>query len=453
MVETQSELFMDISREEDSSYFLGIRVSAIVETIILSAILVGFNEFFGDGKRYLDSTPSPFGIVVILITLQYGMREGLMAVVISILCSYLGNIPAERPEETLFDYQVRLAWKPVVWFITAFIVGHIIGRYKTNKQELLNYLKKTEKENKVITEGYLSLKAVKENLEVQLAGQLKTAAATFKAFKSLGYVNPSQILMNLSAVVVPILNPKKFSVYFLGPNGFEPVASHGWSRDEKYKRRFEVNDQLYQSILSEHKILTIMNQDDERILDGEGVLAAPLIDSETHEIFGMIKIEEMEFQELNISSLETFKTLCELIGLSYNNAKQHKYLEENAIFSSETAFFSHAFYKTLSSILEAIAKRLKFPLAQINIKFNYHPSESEAEPYFVSSVLYLLLKEVLPSDALTFHGKRRWMQFIILLPGNNEVDAQKIQEIIELAMKKNDELSNYQVMFEIEMLH
>lgn len=304
----------------------------------------------------------------------------------------------------------------------------------------------------MITEAYQNLKAVKENLEIHLAGQLKTAAATFKSFKSLGSFNPSEILLNLASVVVPVLNPKKFSVYFIGPNGFEPATSYGWDTHEKYRRRFGTGDQLYQAILGGQKILSVVNPEDERILDGEGILAAPLIESETHEIFGMLKIEEMEFSDLSIGKLETFKTLCDLIGLSYTNARQYKKLQENTIASAETPFYTYNFYALQKKIFENIAKEATLPISQISLKFGYHPSENRSEPAFVSSVLYMLLKEILPETAMVFHGKRKWMDFIILLPSATLSEAEKIKEVLKESMENNDLLKMQSPSFAVEAL-
>lgn len=306
----------------------GLRVSAVIEIILFLGILTGLNSIFGDGNRFFETVPHPFWMIIIIVAAQYGFREGLLAVFLSTFFLYFYNVPPQKPEETLFDYEVRLAWYPVIWFITAFILGQIRSKQESDKAELLERAERAEKEANTITEEYINLKSVKESLEIHLAGQLKTTAATFRSFKSLGSVNPSQILMNLPSVIVPILNPKKFSVYFFGANGFEPVTAYGWGNEEKYKRRFEVDDRFTQAILTGYRVLTVVNSDDEKILDQQGVMAGPIMDHETHAIIGMLKIEEMSFEDFSLGTLETFKTLCDLIGLSYTNARQYKKMRD-----------------------------------------------------------------------------------------------------------------------------
>ena len=54
-----------------------------------------------------------------------------------------------------------------------------------------------------------------------------------------------------------------------------------------------------------------------------------MIDSETGEVFGMLKIEKMDLLEFNLSRLETFRIVCELIGTAYSNAKRFKKLQQD----------------------------------------------------------------------------------------------------------------------------
>lgn len=430
----------------------GVRIRALIETLLFLTILVIFNNIFGDGKRFIDSVPHPFWIIIILISAQYGMVEGFLAVILSTLFLYIGNVPSQKPEETLFDYDVHLVWLPVMWFITAFVLGQIRLRFLNERKELVEKVAKREKEAETITEAFQKLKIIKENLEVQVASQLMTVAATFKSFESLEITKPSEILLNLSSVIVPILNPKKFSVYFSGPNGFEPAMSFGWEANENYKRRFGTQDLLYQAILGGQSILSVVNPEDEKIFQGEGILAAPLIDSETHEVFGMLKIEEMELKQLSNSTMETFKTLCDLIGLSYTNARQFKKLEENIIISTETPFYSNQFYIVQKHMFEILSKHGHFPLSQIHLKFDYHFIKNKAEPYFVNSVLYILLKEILPETAMAFHGKRKWMDFIILLPLTHLEEAERIQQQVQKSILSNEYLKVYNTSYEVVSL-
>ena len=52
----------------------------------------------------------------------------------------------------------------------------------------------------------------------------------------------------------------------------------------------------------------------EAALMGQGLIAGPLIDPASGKLVGMLKIEEMAFLDLNVSSLQTFKTMAEAVS-------------------------------------------------------------------------------------------------------------------------------------------
>lgn len=426
---------------------LGIRVSAVLEVLIFLSVLILFDRLFGDGKRFIDYSLHPFWVIILLVTVQYGTLEGIMAALLSTLFLYVGNVPIQKPEETHFDYEIKLALVPTIWFITAFILGEIRTRQEREKQTIQKELDLALVETKTITESYENLRQVKENLEVLLAGQLRTSAMIYKTFKALSTLNPNLIILNLEKVVQPILNPKKFSIYTLGVDGLQPVTCYGWSDEEKYVRRFPVETAFYRTIVGKQHLLCVINPEDEKILGKEGIVAAPLIDSETGEIFGMIKVEEMDFLELNMINLETFKTLCELIGLAYAHAREYQKTESHSMYSFTELLLSHPFYLIQIEYLKRLAQMNHFPLTQMVIK------EEQTGQDFEEALFCLLLQEILPKTVQLFHGKKRLGEVIVVFPGLTVEQVQPYTSLILNALKNNDILAQKQPTFHIQPVY
>lgn len=424
----------------------GIRLSAIIEILVFLSLAVLFNKIWGDGQRFISYSIHPFWIIILLATVQYGTLEGILSTILSTLFMYAGNVPPQKVGETFFDYEVYLAWTPTLWFVTAFILGEIRMRLTHINQDLRLKLSLAQVEAKTITEAYEGIRRVKENLEVVLSGQLKTTAMTFKTFKALGSLNPNLIILNLDQVIQPILNSQKFSVYSVGSNGLEPVSSYGWSDDETYIRRFPPDTALYREIVGNQRLLCIINPDDEKILSGEGLLAAPLIEPDTGEIFGMLKIEKMVFLDLNVTNLEAFSTLCELIGMAYANAKLHQKAEQNALYSIPQILLSYNFYTVQSAYLSDLAEQMHFPLTQMTI------SETRQDADFEEAIFYLLLKEVLPKTAQVFHGKHRVRELIVLFPGMDLKQVESYIPLIKEAVNRNEILARKSLNFNLTAL-
>lgn len=432
----------------------GLRSTAIFETIAFLSVVVFLDYFFGKGTRFTNLAPHPFWIIVLLVTVQYGTVEGLFAALVSTLFLYVGNLPPQQAEESLFDYQLHLSILPVSWFIAAFILGEIRSRVDQDNINLQQQAKNTEKEVASITQAYDALKKIKESLEVQLASQLKSSAQSFKTFKSLGTLNPALILLSLDKVVLPTLNPKKFSVYSLGKNGFEPATSHGWSETDKFTLRFSQDHPLYDKIVGQQRVCCIINPEDENALLGEGILAAPLIDPDIGQVFGMLKIEEIDFNELNISNLESFKTICELIGIAYANARLHKKIEENGIYSQPSNFtiFSHQYYVIQSEYLKKCAEKYNLLFSQLVITMQ-KSLELKENDSLLRSAFFEMLKDLIPPTAQIFVGKGKGVQLIVLLPFMDKNGVDELISMILSAVEKHTLLNRIKLEFKIEMLN
>jgi hypothetical protein len=99
--------------------------------------------------------------------------------------------------------------------------------------------------------------------------------------------------------------------------------SEGWADSETvYARAFDGQSRLFQAVVGSHRTLVAAVEDDERVLGGEGLLAGPLLNVDSGEVIGMLKIEEMGFLDLSVTSIENFRLLCEWIGTAYAHARR-----------------------------------------------------------------------------------------------------------------------------------
>jgi len=399
-----------------------LHTSALIETLVFLIIATALNIFLGKGNRYLDICPHPFWIIVLLINVRYGTWDGLLTTLFCTVFLYFGNLPPQTNNETIFEYQYRLAITPVLWLIASLVLGGIRSALDKDYEDTKRELQTTRKQLDTITKSYQNLKNIKENLETRVASQLKTAASAYTSFKTLESLNPALILLNLSSIVLPILNPKKFSIWSNGEYGFEPATSHGWEENDTFARRFPIQHPLYQQMMKEKHVISTIHASDEQVLGKEGILAAPLIDPETGEIFGMLKIEDIDFVDLNIGNLWAFKNVCESIGYAYANARRFNKMEGNTIYSRNPLLLSPPLYIFLETYLKQLASKAGFPLTLLALK----PAgdiEAELENRLLSS-----FKKKLPDTALLFKHIGPPGSIDILLPNKNSQEAQTLMQ-------------------------
>ena len=214
---------------------LGVRLSALIETIVFLSVLVVLNLLFGSGDRFANVNPHPFWIIILVMSVQYGTAEGVMAALLATLFFYGGNIPQVRFDESLFEYRVRIASLPVLWMLTAIILGEMRTRIAYEREKYQKLAEDATREAREISSTYEVLKEKKEFLEVKLASEHRTLAVTYHSLRNLESMNPGHILFAFRDLISEITNPKKFSIYAYSDEGFEAIIHEGWEENEDRK--------------------------------------------------------------------------------------------------------------------------------------------------------------------------------------------------------------------------
>lgn len=430
---------------------LGIPYYAWSETILLLTLLLVMNQVLGDGKRWIDSQIQPFWVVVLLISAQYGTLAGLMSAAASTLFLYAGNLPDQKITETFFDYQFRLAFLPGLWIIVAFILGEIRMRLEDKNRHLENELTEMRKQADAVVSGYEKIKASKEYQELSIASQKHSAAALYQTFKYLGALNPAHILRDLDKIVVTALNPKKFSVYAWGANGFEAASSYGWTNNDHYLSRIPVGHPLYVEIADKRRLVCVVNQNDEKILDGQGLIAAPLIDTDSNEVFGFVKIEAVNYMEFNLPTLRIFKILCELIGSAYSHARKYKSLAQHAIYGRQAGIFSNAAYTLQRMLWQQLLEIQPLAISEITFAAAELPSEAKEMDRQETELARLLLAHV-HSPAQVFEAGTARLCFRLLLPGLSIPQAEALALQLVNAIAASEPLRSFKCTQKIVLL-
>lgn len=398
---------------------------SLLETVGLIALLLTIGWVFGVEDRWQEAALNPFWIVVLLVTVQYGTTEGLLACLLCTTALYLGNVPLQGMEESSFEYSWRLLYLPFMWFLSAFILGEIRMRSFYENKELSKEVQILRERIKLIADGYEKMKVNKEVLETKIASEVTTLQGTYQILKRLEHQNPAKILYSLEELIEKTFNPQKFSVWAHGVHGLEAVLSKGWESTDLYTRRIAQDHPLAKAVLGEKKTLSITNRDDEKALAGQGILAAPLVNEETGQIFGMIKIEKIPFQSINLSNIEIFRTLAALVGAAFSNAEQFKAFKESVIFCPHTKEFSFASMRMFFMLMQ----RFDIPSTVIELKSS-NLSLSEQEK--ISLEVLKIIKGSVPKIAIIGMEDLIKVNFMILLPNLDAKGAEKASlELLE----------------------
>jgi polysaccharide biosynthesis protein PelD len=300
----------------------GIRLSAIVEVVAFLIVALLIDALWGRGQRFVGVTPHPFWIAVLLAACYYGLREALFAAVACSVVMLTGNVPVQLPGEGGYGWLMRVMREPLLWLVAAILLGEIRDALRRHAQMLREEVAIAQDRTDGLIKACDRLMRQKESLETRIADQTLTVHAMYRASRAIERDGVGDVLVGVGDLVRTSLSPKKFSLYLLNGQKLEAAVSEGWTQHDRYARVIDAASPMFEAIVASRRHLVVANTDDEALLRDEGLLAGPIINTETHAVVGMLKVEAMDFMDLTPSSVQNFKTLCEWIGAAISNAQR-----------------------------------------------------------------------------------------------------------------------------------
>ncbi|MDT8445672.1 MAG: hypothetical protein RRB13_02090 [bacterium] len=404
------------------------RLSAFLEILLFLGLALLFDYLAGAGERFWNVSPHPFWIIILLIAIQYGTNEGFLAVIAASVALLAWNLPPQSIDESIYDYLIQVVYRPMLWVIATVVVGEMTFRLRETNRELAQDLHQIRQREAAITKAYSHLKQIKETMETRLVGQLRSSIDSFNAVKAVDNLNPVQLLKGIGEVVRTITGPEQFSVYIFSPNGFEMISQKGWADDNEYAHRIFPDSPLFQALAGGQRVVCVINKGDAELLDQEGIMAGPLIDPVNNTVFGMIKIERLDFLALNQTNLETFKMMLEWAGATFAQARQYQKAYANLMHSPKSGALSTNFYKYYRAYLERVARMHQVSFFHLEIRLEDRELVETAVRVRFGRQLVEYAKDSLPRDLLLFVMKRNHSQFALIPMGADQDEIEQIEE-------------------------
>jgi len=411
----------------------GVRRTALVEIAAFFVALLAIDFLLLDGTRFRDVVPHPFSLVVLLVAAQYGTNEGLLAAALSTALLLAGNLPPASIEQDMYGYLLGVARWPVLWLAAAVLFGEIRARQLRQALGTRTALAEAEARGAAITEAYRRLAQAKENLEVRVAGQLRTVFTLHRAAKAIEKLGPGEVLLGIADLVRGVMAPQKFSLYLLNNNVLEAVTNEGWTAEDTYTRVFDAGTLLFQNVVGRQRFLASIYPEEERILGGEGIMAGPLISVETGEVVGMLKVEAIGFLDLHLASVENFRILCEWVGTAFANAQRYEAAAEGALMNPERVLLSAGFFDRQTKFLIALARRVGFDVSLVVVRIGAAELREELRLMVAASLAEAVTSQLRTTD-LAFDYQRSGWEYAVVLPNtpfpNAQIAADKLVKTI-----------------------
>jgi GGDEF domain-containing protein len=406
----------------------GVRRSAIVETLLYLGVALIIDYLFFGGNRFWNVAPHPFWPLVLLISAQYGTSEGLIAAFVATIALLAGKLPARNMSQDVYDYMFYVIRTPLMWFTASVIWGELRGRHSRETTSLREELETTKSQSAELSAAYKKMAEVKEKLEVHVAGQLKTSVRMYEAARGIDKLEPAEVVSGVLNFVRIVMNPEKFSLFLLTDGGLALNTEQGWKPEDKYSTNFNSNSVLFQEVIGRERFLCSVSRDEEPLLDDQGILAGPLVSSETGDVVGMLKIEKLGFLELNLSSLQTFKVLCEWIATAYANALRYKLACSDKVFDESTSLFSHGFFDRQTSFLSELGRRVGFDVSMVSLRLDNADELTSGQVDLIPALIGDVVKVCLRKTDMAFDYRQTGWKYSVVLPNTPLENAQIVAD-------------------------
>ncbi len=416
----------------------GLRLSALIELALFFAAAILLNLMIDSSPRFVDVYPHPFWIAVVFISAQYGVNEGLFAVLIATLVLLLGNLPEQQIDQDFYDWLFEVALRPIMWLMTAVALGELRSRHIHKYDKLIEDLEDTREREVAFADSFEKVRNRKEQLELNIVNRVRTETGALRAARAIEKLNPDQVIDGVSTMVKSALGAEKFSLYLLQGEGLECRLTEGWSQEDhdRYPRLFHGQDALFKAVITQHETLCVLNEEHERLLNGAGVLAGCLKDPETGTVLGMLKIESIPFLELNLETVQSFRALCEWIALALLNAKHYQSAMDDATINPEHNLMTRSFFNRHRDYITSLAKRVKFNVFMLNVNVSNHDALDPDTRVRVARLVSSIADKALRQVDFAFDHQQTNGHYVIILPATDARGARIVRDRIEKELLK-----------------
>jgi len=412
---------------------MGLRTIAIVEAVLLLASIVILDQVSGSGDRFFQVSPHPFWIVVLLVSAQYGALEGVVAAILASGALLIGNLPPLGFGEDPYAYSVNLAINPAMWMAAALGVGELRSQADRRAQALESSLAESaDREERLIAVAE-RLAAANRSLEERVAGQLRTVATLYEASRAVEQLGTGDVLIGISELVRAGINPKKFSLFLLNEQQLESVISEGWTPGDRFTRVFPAQSTLFREVIINRRSLCVASRADQAALAGEGVLAGPIFSAVTGETLGMLKIEGIDAIEFNMTTVESFRVICQWIGTAFARARTFENASRRSLIGTGAILGPSAEFP-LTQFMKALALRARFDLGILSVSVHLPDTSSPEMKSLVTRTLRQTLQGIVRQTDIACERDSRGLDYLVLAPCCPPAESRKLCEKLKGAL-------------------
>ncbi|MFQ5646209.1 MAG: diguanylate cyclase domain-containing protein [bacterium] len=375
----------------------------------------------------------PYWILVVLVPARYGIIDGFAASLTASLLYIYYQAPLPATDNFLLTSNYYLG-TPVNFIVVSLALGRIQDNVRIKAQTLKQENVKLAKDFDLLAENFRLLKENKDLIERRIVGQESTISTMYKGIRRLKNLKEEEIYLEITKLMKEYMNVKKGSVYMLEGNHLQLKSSLNWPDDHCFTDVYYSEDFLFNEIVMRQTPLAINRWEDYQAKVGKDrvLVAVPMVDELSKRSMGMLKIEEIDYVNLNSSTVMFLEVLADWSTYAIKSAREtlKEEIHDPLSGAHHNDYFQEIFKREWSS-----AKRNGLDLSVLLLTINgYAEMTDNIREMVLKLIVTVIRNRFRDTDIVARCHKED--SFIILLPMTPSRGANRCSEIIKTEVDK-----------------
>ena len=287
--------------------------AGVIELVVLFAALMVIERVLMTPGDFAKLQPHPFWLPVILLSLQYGTADGILAATVAIVASILMGSPTQGVGEEYYRYLIRVWAVPIGWITSAILIGEIRARQRSQMIELGRDLKTTRSKAEDITRHCHRLEDKIQRLEREFAtveaNSLDSLTASLEDLTrgdasdwNNALARAHRGLIGTGSIKLVLRNDQILAQV----SHVSALPGTGPDLPQTPADLAPVVD----AVIVSRRSLNALRADDASIVDGIAAMAAPLIAEPGGRVLGVLVLDSIAPERLTVDTENRLKLLA-----------------------------------------------------------------------------------------------------------------------------------------------
>ena len=374
---------------------------------------------------FLDLQPNPALLLAAIVGARYGMREGLMAALVTgglVLACAL----ARSDDLTLRTLsRVDTYLPPILVLATGFVFGAIGDRRRRQTAGLTTRVDALEQELADQAVRFMAAAEAKHELERRVTEESASLANLYAAARALETLDLERLYPAITETTRRLLQADACQLYVLDGDILRLRAAEG---PPPPKAELGLDEGLVGlavrqgKAVSVRELMTVSSLDD---LQRAPMLLAAAVTGPDHTVLGCLTVTRLPFLKLGPAALDRMGVIADWAARSLENARIHAKTRASVIADDLVGAYTYAYYQRRLEEEQARADRYGRPLCVVIFRIH----ELERIPPARRVDLGRLLSRVFSRSVRNVDLICRYAtedSFALILPETSRVDAEEV---------------------------